>query len=172
MRMRVPGRRLRALLSAVPALWLAGQARAELDSNLKIVLGFPISELVVRPFDPLIVALQWQFPCNASARIEAELDARFSLFSEVSRRVDGFHLRHEERTRLFFEMNTAEVGARWKSSWMDVSLSAAYAFGQRFFTGPDLSRRTSGASLEDLPFIALTFPSTFWAAPFSFGVFR
>jgi len=26
--------------------------------------------------------------------------------------------------------------------------------------------------VEDLPFIALTFPSTFWAAPFSAGVFR
>jgi hypothetical protein len=122
--------------------------------------------------DPLIVVLQWEFPTNALARIEAELGAGFSLFAEASRRVDGFHLRHEERTRLFFEMNTAEVGVRWKSSWMDVSLSAGYAFGQRFFTGYDLRNRTSGASVEDLPFIALTFPSTFWAAPFSAGVFH
>ena len=145
---------------------------AVLDSGVKIVLGFPRNEIVVRPFDPMIVALQVGFPSNASARIEAELDAGFSLFVEASRRVDGFHLRHEERTRLFFEMNTAEVGVRWKSSWMDVSLSVGYAFGQRFFSGDDLRSRTPGASVEDLAFIAITFPSTFWAAPFSFGVFR
>jgi hypothetical protein len=160
----------RGLFPAIPLPYV--MVDAILDPSLKVVLGFPRNEIVARPFDPLIVALQWEFPSNASARIEAELGAGFSLFAEASRRVDGFHLRHEERTRLFFEMNTAEVGLRWRSSWMDVSLSAGYAFGQRFFTGYDLRSRTSVASLEDLPFIALTFPSTFWAAPFSAGVFR
>jgi len=160
----------RALFPAVPLPYV--MVDAILDPSLKVVLGFPRNEIVVRPVDPLIVVFQWEFPTNALARIEAELGAGFSLFAEASRRVDGFHLRHEERMRLFFEMNTAEVGVRWKSSWMDVSLSVGYAFGQRFFTGDDLSRRTSGASVEDLPFIALTFPSTFWAAPFSAGVFH
>ena len=93
-------------------------------------------------------------------------------FADASRRIDGFHLRHEERLRLFYEMNTAEVGFRWVTTWMDVSLSAGVAFGQRYFTGDDLRHRTPGGSIEDLPFIALTFPSTFWAAPFSSGVER
>src|SRR6185436_4426766 len=101
-----------------------------------------------------------------------ELGAGFSLFAEVSRRVDGFHLIDQDRMRLFFEMNTVEVGVRWRTSWIDVSLSAGYAFGQRFFTGYDFSKGTSAAAAENLPFIALTFPSTFWAAPFSAGVFH
>ena len=44
------------------------------------------------------------------------------------------------------------------------------AFGQRFFTGDDLWDRTKGSGVEDLPFVALTFPSTFWAAPLSSDV--
>ena len=160
----------RGLFDAYPLPYC--MVEAVLGPGLKVVLGFPRAEIVLRPFDPVTVALQWKFPSDASARIEAELDAGFSVFAEVSRRVDGFHLRHEDRIRLFFAMNTVEVGVRWKSSWMDVSLSAGYAFGQRFFTGDDLRSRTSGASVEDLPFIALTFPSTFWAAPFSFGEFE
>jgi len=160
----------RALFPAIPLPYV--MVDAILDSNLKVTIGFPRDEIIARPVDPVIVAVQWQFPCNASARIEVELGTGFSLFTEASRRVDGFHLRHEERTRLFFEMNTAEVGMRWRSSWMDVSLSAGYAFGQRFFTGDDVRSRSSEASVENLPFIALTFPSTFWAAPFSAGVFR
>jgi hypothetical protein len=160
----------RGLLPAFPLPY--AMVEANLDPSLSIVLGFPKDEIVARPFDPLIVTLQWEFPSNASGRIDADLGGGFGLFVEGSRRVDGFHLRDQERTRLFFEMNTAEVGIRWRTSWMDVSLSAGYAFGQRFFTGYDLRSRSSGASVEDLPFIALTFPSTFWAAPYSSGVFR
>jgi hypothetical protein len=160
----------RGVLPAFPLPYC--MVEAVLGPNVKIVLGFPRTEIVLRPFDPMMVALQWKFPSDASARIEAELGGEFSIFAEASRRVDGFHLRHEDRTRIFFAMNTVEVGVRWKTSWMDVSLSAGYAFGQRFFTGEDLRSRTSGASVEDLPFIALTFPSTFWAAPFSSGEFE
>ena len=134
--------------------------------------GFPKTDIVVRPFEPLIVSLQWAFPSNASGRIEVDVGGGFSLFGEVSRIVDAFHLRHEERLRQFYLMNAVELGARWVTTWMDVSLSAGYAFGQRFFTGDDLWDRTRGPSVENLPFVALTFPSTFWAAPFSSGVSR
>lgn len=160
----------RGLLPAFPLPYF--QIEAVLDPNLRVILGFPKDEIVIRPVDPLTVILQWEFPSNALARIEAELGAGFSLFAEVSRRVDGFHPPDVERMRLFFEMNTVEVGVRWRTSWMDVSLSVGYAFGQKFFTGYDITRRTSAGDVETVPFIALTFPSTFWAAPFSAGVFE
>jgi hypothetical protein len=160
----------RGLLPAYPLPY--AMVEATIDPSLSFLLGFPKSEVVVRPLPSTLLTLQWSFPSNASARAEADLGAGFGLFGEASRRVDGFHLRHHDRTRLFFEMNTAELGVRWVTKWMDVSLSVGYAFGQRFFTGTDLVGRTRGSSVEDLPFVALTFPSTFWSAPFSSAAFR
>jgi hypothetical protein len=134
--------------------------------GLSLLLGFPRTEIVVHPVEPLTLTGRWVFPSTASARIETGLGAGVRVFAEASRRIDGFHLRHEKRTRQFFEMNTAEAGLRWSNSWIDLSLSAGYAFGQRFFTGPDLLNRSRGNGVDDLAFIALTLPSTFWRIPF------
>jgi hypothetical protein len=160
----------RGLLPRYPLPYVTVESRFGYGADM--LWGFPKTEIVLRPLRPIILSLQWAFPANASARLEGDLGAGFGLFGEVVRRIDGFHLRHEERLREFFVMNTAELGFRWVTKWMDVSLSVGYAFGQRFFTGDDLSDRTRGPSVENLPFIALTFPSTFWAAPFSSGVSR
>lgn len=154
----------RSLLPGYPLPFV--MVEAALDPALNVLLGFPRSEVSLRPFDPVTVTLRWGFPVNAQARVEADLGSGVSLFAEALRRVDGFHLRHRDRTRLFYEMNTAEVGVRWRTSWIDVSLSAGYAFGQRFFTGPDLGNRARGASVDDMPFIAITLPSTFWTITF------
>jgi hypothetical protein len=148
------------------------QWEARIQSGLDVMIGFPKIDVVVRPFDPLFLSFEYAFPANAAARVEADLGSGFSVFGEISRQVDGFHLRHEEDLRLFFSLNAAELGFRWVTKYIDVSLSAGYAFGLRFFTGDDLSDRTRGVSVHNLPFIALTFPSTFWAAPFSSGLSR
>jgi hypothetical protein len=148
------------------------QWEAKLDDGVELMLGFPKIEIIARPLPPLLLSFAYEFPANASARIEGDLGSGFSVFLEASRRVDGFHLRHEEHLRLFFSLNAAELGIRWSSKVFDVSLSAGYAFGLRFFTGDDIADRSRGVSVHNLPFIALTFPSTFWAAPFSSGVDR
>jgi len=145
---------------------------ARLDDGLDLMLGFPKLEIIARPLAPLLLSFEYSFPANAAARIEADLGGGFSVFGEISRLINGFHLRHEEDLRLFFSLNAAELGFRWVTKNMDVSLSMGYAFGLRFFTGDDLTDRHRGVSVHDLPFIALTFPSTFWAAPFSSGVSR
>jgi len=136
------------------------------DPSMNVVVGFPRSEVLVRPFNPVTVSLRWKFPDNGQARLEADVGSGFSLFVEAARRVDGFHLRHEDRVRQFLVMHTAEAGIRWVTTGMDVSLSAGYAFGQRFFSGPDIVHRSRGTSIDDLPFIAITLPSKFWAVPF------
>ena len=148
------------------------QWEAKLDDGVQLMLGFPKIEIIARPLSPLLLSFEYAFPANASARIEGDLGGGFSVFLEASRRVDGFHLRNEKNLRLFFSLNAAELGFRWASKTFDVSLSAGYAFGLRFFTGDDLSDRDRGVSVHNLPFIALTFPSTFWAPPFSSGVDR
>ena len=161
----------RGLFQGAPLPYLLYET--EPTPNLTLWLGFPRTEVVLRPWGPLVIlSAQWEFPSQAAARIEVDLGAGFSVFSAVNRRIDGFHLRYEERERLFFEVQTAEVGVRWVTTWMDLSFSAGTTFGSRYFTGDDLGHRTRGSGIDDLPFIALTFPSTFWAAPFSSGVKR
>jgi hypothetical protein len=160
----------RPLFQSIPLPY--AMIEAKIDDKLDLLLGFPKTEVVLRPFAPMILTVQWAFPSQGSARLEADLGSGFSVFAEAARRIDAFHLRHEGRTRIFYTQNTAEVGFRWAGSWIDVSLSAGYAFGQRFFTGDDLRDRTRGTGVEDLPFIALTLPSTFWAAPLSSDIFR
>lgn len=158
----------RGLFQAVPLPMVLWQSRPE--EGLDLLLGFPRTDIMFRSLKPMIFSVQWSFPSTASGRIEADLWDGFTLFADASRRIDGFRLRHQERTRIFYEMNTAELGFRWVTSWMDVSLSAGIAFGQRFFTGDDLRHRTSGGSVENLPFLALTLPSAFWSAPLSAGL--
>ena len=160
----------RNVFSRYPLPYL--EVETQVDDDLDLLWGFPKTELVFRPFRPIILSIQWSFLQNASARLEGDLGAGLSLFGEVSRHIDGFHLRHEARLREFFLTNAVEVGFRWVTRWMDVSLSVGYAFGQRIFTGNDVVDRSPVASVENLPFVALTFPSTFWAAPFSSGVWR
>jgi len=152
--------------------WPYLEVESRLGTRLDVLWGFPKTEIMFRPFKPIILSLQWAFIEDASARIEGDLGSGFSLFAEVSRHVDGFHLRHEERLREFFVSSAVELGFRWVTKYMDVSLTVGYAFGQRIFTGDNLLDRTPVASVENLPFIGLTFPSTFWAAPFSSGVPR
>jgi hypothetical protein len=154
----------RSLLQGWPLPYAAFESAP--DPSINVLLGFPRSEVVYRPFEPLALTLRWVFPSTAQARVEMDLGAGVSVFLDAGRRIDGFHLRHHEHTRLFYEMNTAEAGIRWKSPWIDVSLSAGIAFGQRFFTGFDINHRTPGSTVEDLAFIAITLPSKFWAIPF------
>jgi hypothetical protein len=154
----------RGLLPLVPLPYLLFET--ELEPHLNVLLGFPRAEVVARPVEPLTLTARFVFPTNAAARVEADLGSGWSFFTEVSRRIDGFHIRHQERTRQFYEMNAAEVGVRWNNRWVDLSLSAGVLFTQRFFTGPDIASRTRGNSIDDLAFIALTLPSTFWRIPF------
>lgn len=160
----------RGILPSYPLPVIEWEAR--LDHGLELMLGFPKVEIIARPLAPLILSFEYAFPANASVRVEGDLGDGFSVFVEASRRVDGFHLRHEKDLRLFFSLNAAELGFRWVTKYIDVSLSVGYAFGLRFFTGDDVMDRDRFVSVHNLPFIALTFPSTFWAAPFSSGMAR
>ena len=147
------------LLPALPVPVVA--CELEPDPAVRLRLGIPRTEVVVRPADGLAATIRWDYPVNALARLEQELGAGFRLFAEGNRRVDGFHMRESGSTRMFYELNAAEAGLRWVASWIDVSLSAGYAFEQTFFTGYDLRNRDTVGSPEDRPYVALTVQGTF-----------
>ncbi|MBV8878690.1 MAG: hypothetical protein JO332_01885 [Planctomycetaceae bacterium] len=160
----------RSVLEAVPLPYF--QVETAPDPSLTLLLGFPKAEIVWRPWGPLTLSAEWQLATQASARVDVDLGAGFTTFAAVLRRIDGFHLRDQERTRLFWEVHTVEVGARWVTSWLDVGLSVGTTFGQRYFEGPDVLDRTRGDSIDRLPFIALTLPGASWAPPLSAGLHR
>jgi hypothetical protein len=146
----------------MPALPLpVAECELEPDPAIRLRLGIPRSEVVARPAGDLAVTLRWDFPTNALARLEQGLGSGWSLFAEGNRRVDGFHMRESGSTRMFYELNAAEAGIRWVTSWADISLSAGYAFEQSFFTGYDMRNRDEVGSPEDRPFVALTVQGTF-----------
>jgi hypothetical protein len=148
-----------ALLPAVPVPVVV--CELDPDPSLRLRLGIPRTQVVAHPAKGLTATLQWDYPVNALARLEQGLGAGFSLFAEGSRRVDSFHMRESGSTRMFYELNAAEAGLRWVASWIDVSLSAGYAFEQTFFTGYDLRNRDTVGSPEDRPYVALTVKGTF-----------
>jgi hypothetical protein len=129
--------------------------------GLELRIGIPESQVVWKPCDSLTATALWEFPTNAFARLDMALVGGFGLLAEVRHQTDGFHLRDHEETRLFYELNTAEIGVRYIASWIDLSLSGGVAFDQKLFTGFDLRRRSSLASPEDRPFVALTAQGTF-----------
>jgi len=143
------------------------------NPSLTLLIGFPKAEVVLRPTNWLILSAEWQLSSQSSARIDVDIGAGMTIFADVVRRIDAFHLRDvDSRDRLFMEVYTAEVGIRWVSSWMDIGLSAGTTFGQRYFSGPHILDRTKGDSIDSLPFIALTIPGVNWAPPLSAGLKR
>jgi hypothetical protein len=131
------------------------------DPTLRLTLGTLSSSLRWTALDGITVNARWDFPGNGMLRIERELGAGFSLFAEGGRRTDGFHERDRDLSRLFYTLNTAEVGIRWRASWLDLSLSGGWAFGQRWSEGTGLDNLERVAAPEDRPFVALFIQGTF-----------
>jgi hypothetical protein len=148
-----------ALLPAMPIPVVS--CELELDPALRLQLGIPRTEIVARPTDDLVGTLRWDYPTSALARLEQGLGTGWSLFAEASRRVDGFHMRESGSTRMFYELNAAEAGVRWVTTWADLSISGGYAFEQAFYMGYDIRNRDAVGSPGDRPFIALTVEGTF-----------
>jgi hypothetical protein len=148
-----------SLLPALPIPVI--QCELEPDPALRLRLGIPRTEAVAHLDGGPSATLRWDYPTNALARLEQELGSGWSLFAEGSRRVDGFHMRESGSTRMFYELNAAEAGIRWVTSWADISLSTGYALEQSFFTGYDMRNRDEVGSPENRPFVALTVQGTF-----------
>lgn len=148
-----------ALLPAMPLPLVEFEAR--LSESIRLRAGVPHAEVEVQPLTALSLLLIAEYPGDVRAHAEYSLGGGFRVFSEYVRRVDGFHLRDDGRTRLFYLLNTGEAGIRYSTSWIDLSLSIGAAFGQRFFTGYDLRERDHVVTPGDRPMVALTVQGTF-----------
>jgi hypothetical protein len=129
--------------------------------ELHLRLGNLASDLAWKPSPFLDVTVGWRFPTNSRVRMESSMGGGFAVFAEASRSIDGFHLRDQGDTRLFYQLAKAEAGVRFIASWIDVSLSAGYALGQRFLTGFDLRDLDRFSVPRNRPFLALTLQGTF-----------
>lgn len=149
----------RVLLPNVPLPYVAYEN--EEDAALRYSLGTLRTDLLWRPWAPLTLAVRWEYPVAGAAAVDFDLGAGFGLYTGVQRRYDGFHIRNEGETRLFYLLHTAEAGLRWKTPLGIFTFSGGYAFSQRFDTGYDLRDRKRLDAPEDRPMIALTVLGTF-----------
>jgi len=153
----------RGFASAIPLPYFMVEVTP--DPSLTLWLGFPETNLTWRPTDFLTLSALWRVPSQAWARVDVDLGSGITIFTAVTRRIDGFHIRDQERQEVFFEVNTAEVGVRWANPYVDFALSAGMTFGMRTFIGDDIRHRSQGISVEDMPFIGITVPGVTWPAP-------
>lgn len=134
---------------------------AVLGPALKVRAGFPHASVEFRPWADVSVLLMAEYPTNARAHGEVDIGSGFRLFSEVTRRIDGFHQNDAGRERVFVRLHTAEGGIRFVTSWIDISLSGGYTFGNEVFTGYDMRERDQTNRPGNRPMVALTVQGTF-----------
>ena len=63
------------------------------DPTLTLLIGFPKAEVVWRPTSWLILSAEWQLSSQSSARVDVDIGAGMTIFADVVRRIDAFHLR-------------------------------------------------------------------------------
>jgi len=134
---------------------------AVLGPSVKFRAGFPHAQVEYRPWPSVALQLMAEYPTNARFHGEVDIGAGFRLFTEVQRRIDGFHQDDAGRDRVFVLLHTAEGGLRFVTSWIDVSLSGGWTFGNEVFTGYDMREHEQTYRPGNRPMIALTVQGTF-----------
>lgn len=147
------------LLPALPIPVVEYEAR--LGPSLKIRAGFPHAQVEFRPWADVSIQLMAEYPTNARFHGEVDVGSGFRLFTEVSRRIDGFHQNDAGRDRIFVRLHTAEGGIRFVTSWIDIALSGGLAFSNEVFTGYDMRDREQTSRPGNRPMVALTVQGTF-----------
>jgi len=147
----------------LPALPLpVVEYEANLSEAVRLRAGFPHCEAEFRPFGPeFSILMIAEYPTDARLRVGTGLGDGFRVFGEFVRRIDGFHLRESGRERIFYQLHTVDVGIRYIASWIDISLSGGWAFGQELFTGYDMRNRDNTFRPSDRPMVAINMQGTF-----------
>lgn len=129
-------------LSLFPDLPLPYAAwRHRVSPGLFFQVGLPESRLDVELCERLRLELRWTYPLEADALLTWQpLESLESvrLFARYSRTLDGFRLEERRHRRVFYEHDRVQVGVRWISSLLDISLAGGYLLGQTFYTGHDV----------------------------------
>jgi hypothetical protein len=143
--------------SVYPDVPLIGFAyRRELNDDLLLAIGFPFSSLEWKPTDQLKIGIRYKFPEDAELAVDYQVTEQVALFGQLRSRVEAFWWDQLPRgdDRVLFEQRWVEAGARWTpAEQVTLSLSAGYAFGQRFRFGFDSRDNNELADVSDEPFV-------------------
>jgi hypothetical protein len=125
------------------------------EQDLKVSLGFPFAYGRWRPYQPLLLEVNFTFPDFVGARVSYDLVEGVGLFGSLSQRTDAWNSDdlEDDNDRIFFEQTTAEFGARFSVYDNFVLLIAGgYAFKQEFSTGFDTRDTDKIFEIDDGPF--------------------
>ncbi len=125
------------------------------EQDLEVSLGFPFAYGRWRPYQPLLLEVNFTFPDFVGARVSYDLVEGVGLFGSLSQRTDAWNSDdlEDDNDRIFFEQTTAEFGARF--SLRDdfvILIAGGYAFKQEFSTGFDTRDTDKVFEVDDGPF--------------------
>lgn len=147
-----------------PADREAGKALEEYDpaaapAKVVVAIGFPFTDLQLRPTENLTVELRYAIPQNFTVRADYTLigDRETSgagIYASVTRTVMAVHWNElPDRDRLFFRQTQAEAGVNWRlHDRLELVLAGGWAFGQEFVTGWDTRDTEDVAEVEGAPY--------------------
>ena len=131
------------------------------NDRLNYSIGAPRSALHYRPFERVILDLNYAYPINTTARAEFVLIENVRLFIQYSRNTDATHLNGTEHERLFYHLERALTGVRWITKWFDASLGVGYMLDHGFRSGFDIRATDKVANVSEEPFVSLIVQGTF-----------
>ncbi len=128
------------------------------ENNLEVSLGFPFAYGRWRPYEPLLLEVNFTFPDFVGARVSYDLVDGVGIFGSLSKRTDAWQSEElsNENDRIFFEQTLAEVGARFSvHDKFVVLIAGGYAFRQEFSTGYDTRDTDKITEVDDGPYVRL-----------------
>lgn len=132
----------------------------QLDPNVKLTLGLPVSSVEWKPAEHLELSLEYRLPYDVSARVGYEFTPGITAYGLLGQRNDAWHWDElkNNNDRLFFQQRRAEVGVTW-APCKNTNLTAAvgYAWGGEFTRGFDTRDDDLVTKISDAPYARVEF---------------
>lgn len=132
-----------------------------IDETLSYTFGLPATTIHYRPFERLLLELEYRYPIDVEARGTVTINQHVLLFTQLTHSTDSFAIEDMNNRRLFYQLDRVSTGVRLITSWIDASLGVGYAFHQEYSSGFDIRRTKDVATVTDELFFSVKVQGTF-----------
>ena len=156
----------RALIQDIPLPFVTYHHR--IADTLDLSVGLPDTLIRYELTDQLTLSAWYLFPADVRLRLDFEIveDSGVYLFALYTRAVRKFYFeelenRRRDNRRLFYELDRATAGVRWKTPWFDASFGVGYTLDSRYRTGWDMRDLDTYRDLSEELYMSVTLQGTF-----------
>lgn len=129
------------------------------ERNLELSVGFPFAYGRWRPFEPLLLEVNFTFPGFVGGRVSYDVVKGVGLYASVAQRIDAYHdpeLADSGERRVFFYQNLIEGGIRLSiNDKLTALFAGGYAYEQDFRYGYDTQNDHEITQIGDGPYVRL-----------------